>query len=97
MNPYSVLVKPVLSEKSMAARERESGRKYTFLIHNKATKDDVKKAVEKIFEVNVVAINTMITRGKTRRRGLVMSQQSLKKKAIVTLKSGQKIKVFEDQ
>ncbi|MBI2602036.1 MAG: 50S ribosomal protein L23 [Deltaproteobacteria bacterium] len=97
MNPYSVLVKPVLSEKSMTAREREEGRKYTFLIHDKASKIDVKKAVEKIFEVNVVSINTMVTRGKSRRRGMVVSQLPSKKKAIVTLKSGQKIKVFEDR
>jgi large subunit ribosomal protein L23 len=95
MNPFNVLVKPILSEKSLNSRERE--QKYTFLVEKTATKLDIKKAVEKVFEVEVQAVNTCITRGKVKRRGTVVSLESAKKKAVVTLKTGHKIKMFEDQ
>ena len=95
MNPFSVLVKPVLSEKSLNYREKE--QKYTFLIQKQATKLDVKKAVEKVFEVEVQSVNTSIRRGKVKRRGMVVSLDSAQKKAVVTLKPGHKIKMFEDQ
>lgn len=95
MNPYSVLIRPILSEKSL--NEREVRQKYVFLVEKNATKTDVKKAVEKVFEVEVQAVNTAITRGKVKRRGAVESLDSSKKKAVVTLKPGQKIKMFEDQ
>ncbi len=95
MNPFSVLVKPILSEKSLSVREAHE--KYTFLVEKQATKTDIKKAIEKVFEVEVQAINTCITRGKVRRRGTSVSLQPSKKKAVVTLKPGHKIKMFEDQ
>ena len=95
MNPYSVLIKPVLSEKSVDLRENE--QKYTFLVERKATKTEIKKAIEKVFEVQVEAVNTCITRGKVRRRGMVVSLGSAEKKAVITLKPGQKIKMFDDQ
>ena len=62
MNPYSVIMRPALSEKSDVVRENEG--KYTFEIRRDATKEDVKAAVEKLFSVNVVKVNTCITRGK---------------------------------
>ena len=95
MNPYNVIIKPLLSEKSVSIRERES--KYAFIVNNKAAKSDIKKAVELGFEVDVKSVNTMLTRGKVRRRGSRLSQSSLKKKAIVSLADGQKIKLFDDQ
>ncbi len=95
MNPFSVLVKPILSEKSLSYRETE--QKYTFLVDKLATKTDIKRAVEKLFEVEVQAVNTCITRGKVKRRGTNVSRESSKKKAVITLKPGQKIKMFEDQ
>ena len=95
MNPFSVLIKPILSEKSRS--EREMRQKYVFLVEKDATKIDVKRAVETVFEVEVQAVNTSITRGKLKKRGMVESLGSAKKKAVVTLKPGQKIKMFEDQ
>ena len=95
MNPYSVLIKPLLSEKSVDRREKE--QKYTFLVEREATKTEIKKAIEKVFEVEVQAVNTSITRGKMKRRGMVVSLGAAKKKAVVTLKAGQKIKMFDDQ
>lgn len=95
MNPFNVLIKPVLSEKSLKARE--TNQRYTFLVEKQATKLDIKNAVQKVFDVEVEAVNTCITRGKVRRRGMEVSLGSAKKKAVVTLKPGQKIKMFEDQ
>jgi len=95
MNPFSVLIKPILSEKSLNVRETQ--QKYTFQVEKQATKLAIKRAIEKVFEVEVQAVNTSITRGKVKRRGMVVSTESAKKKAVVTLKPGHKIKMFEDQ
>lgn len=95
MNPYNVLVQPVVSEKSNDVRE--SANKYTFLVQPKATKQEIRSAVETMFGVKVSAVNTLLTRGKVRRKGLHLSLDSKKKKAVVTLLPGQKIKLFEDQ
>ncbi len=95
MNPYDVLMKPLLSEKSNAVRE--SLGYYSFLINPRATKIDVKAAVEKMFNVNVLAVNTCITRGKVKRRGKAVSLTNKKKKAVVQLAEGQKLAIFEDQ
>lgn len=95
MNPLNVLKRPILSEKSLHAREKHS--KYVFQVQKNATKTEIKKAVEKVFEVEVQSINTSITRGKLKRRGMTVSLGSSTKKAVVTLKSGQTIKMFEDQ
>ncbi len=94
MNPYSVLLKPLLSEKSNRGRENEN--KYTFLVEPKSSKTDVKKAVEKVFSVSVVGVTTLITRGKVKRRGNNVSKLANTKKAVVTLKEGEKISLFED-
>ena len=94
MNPYSVLLKPLLSEKSNRGRENEN--KYTFLVEPKSSKTDVKKAVEKVFSVSVVGVTTLITRGKVKRRGNNVAKLANTKKAVVTLKEGEKISLFED-
>ena len=96
MNPYDVLVRPLISEKSNKARENSS--QYTFQIQMKATKKDVANAVKKLFDVDVDKVQTSIAHGKWRRRGMYMSNRPKgSKKAIVTLKKGQTIKIFEDQ
>jgi len=94
VNPYSVLLKPLLSEKSNRGRENEN--KYTFLVEPKSSKTDVKKAVEKVFSVSVVGVTTLITRGKVKRRGNNIAKLANTKKAVVTLKEGEKISLFED-
>ncbi len=95
MNPYNVILKPILSEKS--ADQRENFRKYSFVVALDANKGDVKSAVEKVFSVKVDAVRTVVTRGKIRRRGMQFSKPKLSKKAVVTLREGDKIALFEDQ
>ena len=95
MHPYSVIEKPILSEKSNDLREREG--KYSFVVKRDATKDDVKKAVSMIWGVEVVDVHTMIQRGKVKRRGMNMSKTSNFKKAIVKLAEGAKLPLFDEQ
>lgn len=80
---YDVILKPVITEKSM---EDMSAKKYTFLVHPEANKTQIKEAVEKMFEGTKVAnVNTMNIEGKTRRRGMTFGKTAAKKKAIVQL------------
>ena len=80
---YDVILKPVITEKSMADM---SAKKYTFLVHPEANKTQIKEAVEKMFEGTKVAnVNTMNLEGKTRRRGMTFGKTAAKKKAIVQL------------
>jgi large subunit ribosomal protein L23 len=82
-NYYDVLLKPVITEKSM---DQMSERKYTFLVHPEATKVQIKEAVEKMFAgTKVQKVNTMNQKGKNKRRGMTTGQTAQKKKAIVTL------------
>ena len=91
---YDVILKPVVTEKSMNAIAE---KKYTFLVHPDVTKSQVKEAVEKMFEGTKVArVNTMNLDGKTKRRGLVYGKTAKTKKAIVTLTEDSKdIEIFE--
>ena len=80
---YDVILKPVITEKSMAGMGE---KKYTFLVHTDANKTMIKEAVEKMFEGTKVAnVNTMNLEGKTRRRGMTFGKTAAKKKAIVQL------------
>ena len=90
---YDVILKPVLTEKSMNAMAE---KKYTFLVHPEATKAQVKEAVEKMFpETEVKTVNTMNNDGKTKRRGRTEGKTVKAKKAIVTLTENSKeIEVF---
>ena len=87
--------KPIVSEKSNDLRELSG--KYSFQVCVAATKADVKKAVAKLWGVEVKSVSTAIRRDKVRRRGAFVSKPGLSKRAIVTLKSGQKLPLFEDQ
>ena len=91
---YDVILKPVVTEKSMNAMAE---KKYTFLVHTDATKNQIKEAVEKMFEgPKVKSVNTMNQDGKNRRRGMVVGKTSKTKKAIVTLTAVSKdIEIFE--
>lgn len=80
---YDVILKPVITEKTM---RQMSEKKYTFYVHTDATKSQVKEAVERLFAgTKVKSVNTMNLDGKTKRRGMVYGKTSKKKKAIVTL------------
>ena len=91
---YDVILKPVVTEKSMNAMTE---KKYTFLVHTDATKNQIKEAVEKMFEgTKVKSVNTMNQDGKNRRRGMVVGKTSKTKKASVTLTADSKdIEIFE--
>ena len=82
MLPEEIIVRPVITEKSND--EMQSG-KYTFEVNKKATKVDIAKAVEKIFEVKVLNVNTMIVKGKVKRVRYKEGKTSDWKKAIVTI------------
>ncbi len=80
---YDVILKPVVTEKSM---NEMADKKYTFYVHTDATKTQVKEAVEKMFEgTKVKKVNTMNLEGKVRRRGMTFGKTAAKKKAIVYL------------
>ena len=80
---YDVIIKPVITEKSMAATAE---KKYTFLVHTDANKNMIKEAVEKMFEgTKVASVHTMNNDGKSKRRGMVVGTTAKTKKAIVQL------------
>ena len=91
---YDVILKPVITEKSM---ELMADKKYTFLVHTEATKSQIKEAVEKMFEGTKVAkVNTMNCDGKNKRRGMVTGKTAKTKKAIVQLtEESADIEIFE--
>lgn len=80
---YDVILKPVITEKSMAGMGE---KKYTFLVHPEANKTMIKEAVEKMFEgTKVKKVNTMNLDGKSKRRGMTVGKTAKTKKAIVWL------------
>ncbi len=93
VNYYDVILKPVITEKSMAGM---GDKKYTFLVHPEANKTMIKEAVEKMFEgTKVKKVNTMNLDGKNKRRGMVVGKTAKSKKAIVWLTEDSKdIEIF---
>ena len=93
VNYYDVILKPVITEKSMAGM---GDKKYTFLVRPEANKTMIKEAVEKMFEgTKVKKVNTMNLEGKNKRRGLVVGKTAKSKKAIVWLTEDSKdIEIF---
>ena len=91
---YDVILKPVITEKSM---DLMADKKYTFLVHTEATKNQIKEAVEKMFEgTKVKSVNTMNLDGKKKRRGMTFGKTAKTKKAIVRLTEDSKdIEIFE--
>jgi large subunit ribosomal protein L23 len=90
---YDVILKPLVTEKSMNGM---ADKKYTFLVHPEANKTMIKEAVEKMFEgTKVKSVNTMNQSGKTKRRGMTYGKTAKQKKAIVTLTEDSKeIEIF---
>lgn len=91
---YDVILKPVVTEKSM---ELMGEKKYTFMVHTEATKSQVKEAVEKMFNgTKVKNVNTMNLDGKKKRRGATSGRTAKSKKAIVQLtEESADIEIFE--
>jgi large subunit ribosomal protein L23 len=91
--PYDIVKKPVVTERSM---DDMAEKKYTFEVDVKANKAEIKKAIEKIFDVKVKKVNTMHVKGKLKRQGLHVGRRPNRKKAIVTLTPDSKeIEFFE--
>lgn len=91
---YDVILKPIITEKSMNAMGE---KKYTFLVHTEATKSQIKEAVEKMFAgTKVKSVNTMNQDGKTKRRGMTYGKTAKTKKAIVALtEESAEIEIFQ--
>ena len=91
---YDVILKPVVTEKTM---ELMGDKKYTFLVHTEATKSQIKEAVEKMFAgTKVKSVNTMNLDGKNKRRGMTIGKTAKTKKAIVQLtEESADIEIFE--
>lgn len=92
MDARDIIIRPWITEKSTALMQ---DRKYTFEVHPDANKVQIKQAVEEIFKVKVLKVNTMRVPGKLRRVGRFVGRKPDRKKAIVTLAEGQSIPIFE--
>ena len=92
MHLYEVLRRPLITEKNTAL---QAENKYAFEVAGEANKHQIKQAVEKAFKVKVTAVNVMTVPGKTRRVGRRQVLTQSWKKAVVTLKPGDKIGLFE--
>ncbi len=93
-----ILVKPLITEKADTLSESKS--QYSFIVDKGANKIEIKKAVEKLYTVNVESVNTMIIAGKRKSRntkkGVLRGRKSSFKKAVITLTTGEKIDFFGD-
>ena len=92
LHPNQVLLAPVVSEKSYSLI---TDRKYTFRVHADAHKTQIRQAVEELFEVEVASVNVVKVQSKPKRRGLIKGRRPGWKKAIVQLKEGHEIEIFE--
>ena len=90
--PRDVIIRPIVSEKAYAGLE---GNRYTFLVHPDANKTEIKEAIQAIWAVQVVSVNTMTRRGKTKRRGYTKGTRPDQKRAVVALAEGDSIEIFE--
>lgn len=93
MNPYDIIIKPIVTEQSMYDAE---DKKYTFKVMKNANKYQIKDAVEEIFDVTVAKVNTMNVRGKVKRMGRTQGKRADWKKAVVTLTADSKEIQFFD-
>ena len=90
LSAYDIILSPIITEKSSMASE---ANQVVFKVRRSATKPEIKAAIEQLFKVKVVGVNTLLRKGKTKQfRGVKGKQQDVKK-AIVTLAEGEKIDV----
>ncbi len=91
--PDKILLRPILTEKSTFLREENN--RICFIVHPRANKIEVKQAVEEALKVKVQKVNILNQSGKMKRTGRWLGQRSDRKKAIVKLKKGEKLDIFE--
>lgn len=93
MNGYTeVLIRPIVTERSYRLIEQQ---KYTFEVDKRSSKEEIANAVEQAFNVKVLQVNTVSMKGKLKRQGRTSGYTKNWKKAIVTLKEGDRIEIFE--
>ena len=92
LDPREILIAPVVSEKSYSLIE---DNKYSFRVHEKAHKTQIRQAVEELFGVKVEGVNVLRVQAKPKRRGMVRGVKPGWKKAIVQLREGDSIEIFE--
>lgn len=92
MDASQVIIRPVVTEKSYVLSAVD---KYTFRVHPDAHKTQIRQAVEALFDVNVVDVRTIAVKSKPKRRGAIRGRTRTWKKAIVQLKAGQSIPIFQ--
>ena len=90
--PRDVIIRPIVSEKSYAGLEQNT---YTFLVDPRSNKTEIKEAVQAIWNVRVVSVNTLNRQGKWKRRGWTKGRRPNQKRAIVTLAEGDSIELFD--
>ena len=91
-SPRDVIIRPVVSEKSYAGID---GNRYTFLVAPDANKTEIKEAIQQIWNVRVLAVNTINRKGKVKRTRLGTGKRPDQKRAMVTLATGDSIEIFE--
>jgi large subunit ribosomal protein L23 len=92
MDATQVIIRPVVSEKSYVLAAAD---KYTFRVHPDAHKTEIRQAVEELFEVHVISVNTSSVKSKPKRRGITKGRTRSWKKAIVQVKPGESIPIFQ--
>jgi large subunit ribosomal protein L23 len=93
MIPHDIVIRPLITEKTSI--QKEVNNQITFEVDRRANRVEIKKAIENIFNVNVVGVRTMQVKGKTKQRGRIVGKRRDWKKAIVTLMPGERIDFFE--
>jgi large subunit ribosomal protein L23 len=91
MDPSQVIIRPIVSEKTFALAEAS---KYTFRVHDKAHKTQIRQAIEQLFDVHVLEVRTASVKSKPKRRGHTSGRTRSWKKAIVQVREGETIPIF---
>jgi large subunit ribosomal protein L23 len=91
-DPRDIIIRPVISEKTYGLLDEN---KYTFIVDPRSNKTEIKQAIERIFDVKVLSVNTMNRAGKRKRRGLIVGKRPDLKRAIVTVAPGDEIELFD--
>ena len=93
MNPYDIIKRPLITEKTSI--QKEDYNQMSFEVDRKANRVEIKRAIENIFNVNVATVRTMQIKGKTKQRGRIVGKRRNWKKAVVKLMPGERIDFFE--
>ena len=93
MIDYDLIKRPLITEKTNI--QKDVSNQVTFEVDRRANRVEIKKAIEKIFKVNVISVRTMQVKGKRKQRGRIIGKRRDWKKAVVTLRPGERIEFFE--